>query len=206
MTAAAAAVRAPRLMLIVEAADVAERRGVIAAALGAGVDAVQLRDRRASGGALVAAARDLRGLTYDHSAALLVNDRIDVALAVGADGVHLPAASFPIAVARRLLGPGAWIGRSTHSPSEAETTAADGADYVVLGPIFATPSKTAFGTPLGIAALGAAHPSCPLVAIGGITVADAPALRATGAHGVAVIRAILDADDPAAAARALRGL
>jgi thiamine-phosphate pyrophosphorylase len=153
MTAAAAAVRAPRLMLIVEAADVAERRGVIAAALGAGVDAVQLRDRRASGGALVAAARDLRRLTHDHSAALLVNDRIDVALAASADGVHLPADSFPIAVARRLLGPGAWIGRSTHSPARRRPTAADGADYVVLGPIFATPSKTAFGTPLGIAAL-----------------------------------------------------
>ena len=196
--------RAPRLMLIVEVADVTTRREVLAAAVGAGVDAVQLRDRRVDGGALLAAARTLRDLTRRHGARLLVNDRVDVALAAGADGVHLPAASFPIATARRLLGAEAWIGRSTHSVTEAEAAASDKADYVVLGPIFATPSKAAFGPPLGVAALTGARAGCPVIAIGGVTPDTVPTLRAAGAYGVAVIRAVLDADEPAAAARSLR--
>lgn len=196
--------RAPRLMLIVDVADATERAAVVAAALAGGVDAVQLRDKRADGGALLAAARTLRDATRRCGAALLVNDRIDVALAADADGVHLPAASFPIAVARRLLGLAAWIGRSTHAPDEAARAAADGADYVVLGPVYATPSKAAYGAPLGIAALGAARVPCPVVAIGGIGPETVAPLRAAGAHGVAVIRSVLDAPDPAAAARALR--
>lgn len=205
MTAGAAAVRAPRVLLIVDANDVTTRRAAIDAALAAGIDAIQLRDKRAAGGALLAAARPLRTLTRAHDARLIVNDRIDVALAVDADGVHLPAASFPVVAARRLLGPAAWIGRSTHAPDEAVRAATDGADYVVLGPIFATPSKAAFGDPLGLDALAtaAARSARPLIAIGGITLAAAPDLRAAGAHGVAVIRAVLDAKDPGAVARAL---
>jgi thiamine-phosphate pyrophosphorylase len=196
--------RAPRLMLIVAVADVTSRSAVVDAALAGGVDTVQLRDKRADGGALFAAARVLRDVTRRHGAALLVNDRIDVARAADADGAHLPAASFPIAVARRLLGPAAWIGRSTHAPAEAVAAAADGADYVVLGPIYQTPSKAAYGAPLGIGALGAARVPRPVVAIGGIGPETVAALRAAGAHGVAVIRSVLDAPDPAAAARALR--
>lgn len=190
-------------MLIVEVADLERRRGAIESALAAGVDAVQLRDRRAAGGALFAAASGLRELTRTAGALLLVNDRIDVALAGNADGVHLPGASFPIPVARRLLGPERWIGRSTHSPAEATAAAEAGADYVVLGPIFATPSKAGLGTPLGIAAIAATRPSVPLIAIGGITADDVPALRRAGAHGIAVIRAVLDAADPRLATRAL---
>lgn len=196
--------RAPRLMLIVDVADVTARAGAIDAALIGGVDAVQLRDKRADGGALLTAAHTLRTATRRHGAALLVNDRIDVVLAADADGVHLPAASFPIATARRLLGPTAWIGRSTHAPAEAATAAADDADYVVLGPIYATPSKQAYGAPLGIAALTATRVPCPVVAIGGITPETAGTLRAAGAYGVAVIRAVLDALDPGASARAFR--
>lgn len=205
MTAGAVAVRAPRVLLIVDVNDVTTRGAAIDAALAAGIDAIQLRDKRAAGGALLAAARALRTLTRAHDARLLVNDRIDVALAVDADGVHLPAASFPVVAARRLLGPDAWIGRSTHAPEEAVRAAAEGADYVVLGPIFATPSKAAFGAPLGLDALAAAavRGACPLLAIGGVTLATAPELRAAGAHGVAVIRAVLDATDPATIARAL---
>jgi thiamine-phosphate pyrophosphorylase len=133
-----------------------------------------------------------------------VNDRVDVALASGADGVHLPAASLPSAVARRLLGPVAWIGRSTHAADEAEEALDEGADYVVLGPICPTPSKEAFGPPLGIAALTALRRSSRVLAIGGIDATNAAATRAAGAHGVAVIRAVLDAPDPAAVVRALR--
>ena len=161
MNPSAAAVRAPRLMLIVTAADVAARRSAIAGALAAGVDTVQLRDRRAGGGALLAAALDLRVLTRARDASLLVNDRVDVARAAEADGVHLPAASFPIGVARRLLGPERWIGRSTHAAAEAEQAMADGADYVVLGPIFPTPSKEAYGAALGGAVITAVRGRAP---------------------------------------------
>ena len=198
--------RAPRLLLIVDVADVTNRRPAIEAALRGGVDAVQLRDRRAAGGALLATARALRALTYNHEAALLVNDRIDVALAADADGVHLPAASWPIATARTLLGPRPWIGRSSHGAAEAAAAAVEGADYVVLGPIFATPSKEPYGAPLGTDALAATRAAAPLVAIGGVTAEHVPALRAAGAYGVAAIRAILDAPDPGAAARAFRAV
>ena len=206
MTAGAATVRAPRVMLIVDVEEAAARRGAVTAALAAGVDAVQLRDRRAGGGALFAAACELRTLTHAHGAALLVNDRIDVALAVAADGIHLPAASFPIAVARRLLGASAWIGRSTHAAGEAARAAGEGADYVILGPVFPTPSKASYGPPLGVAAIAeaATRTERPVIAIGGIDAATAAAVRGAGARGVAVVRAILDAPDPAAVARALR--
>jgi thiamine-phosphate pyrophosphorylase len=195
--------RAPRLMLVVATADVEERGAVIEAAIAAGVDAVQLRDRRAGGAALLRAAETLRPATRRHGAVLLVNDRIDVATAAGADGVHLPAASFPIPVARRLLGPDAWIGRSTHAPAEAEAAAAEGADYVVLGPIFATPSKAAYGEPLGVAALRATRASCPVIAIGGLTQENAAQACSAGASGLAVIRAILESPAPAVAARTI---
>lgn len=195
--------RAPRCMLILAAADLERRRGAIQAALAEGFDAVQLRDRRAPGGALFAAATELREITRVAGALLLVNDRIDVALAANADGAHLPGASFPIPAARRLLGPERLIGRSTHSPEEAAAAADAGADYVVLGPVFPTPSKAGLGTPLGVATIGAATLAVPLIAIGGITAETVPALRRAGANGIAVIRAVLDAPDPRAAARAL---
>jgi thiamine-phosphate pyrophosphorylase len=206
MSTGAAAARAPRLMLIVEAADVSARRAAIAAALAAGLDAIQLRDTRAGGGTLLAAARELRTLARAHGAMLLVNDRIDVGLAADADGVHLPAASFPIATARALLGPTKLIGRSTHAADEAVSASADGADYVVLGPVFATPSKEPYGPPLGVDALSeaAARAACPVIAIGGITTENAATVCAAGARGLAVIRAILDAPDPTATTRVLR--
>ncbi|MCC6766784.1 MAG: thiamine phosphate synthase [Deltaproteobacteria bacterium] len=205
MTAGAATPRAPRVMLVVTVDDAMARRETIAAALAAGADALQLRDRRAGGGALLVAARALRALTRAHGAALVVNDRADVALAAAADGIHLPAAAFPIAAARRLLGPEPWVGRSTHTPEEAARAAADGADYVVLGPVFATPSKEAYGPPLGLEALatGVGRAACPVIAIGGITSSNAADVRRAGAHGLAVIRAVLDAPDPAAETRAL---
>jgi thiamine-phosphate pyrophosphorylase len=195
--------RAPRLLLVVATADVEERGAVIEAAVAAGVDAVQLRDRHATGATLLRAAETLRATTRRHDAVLLINDRIDVAIAAGADGVHLPAASFPIAVARRLLGGDAWIGRSTHAPAEAEAAAAEGADYVVLGPIFATPSKAAYGDPLGVAAITATRAACPVVAIGGLTPDNAAQACSAGASGIAVIRAILDSSAPAVAARTI---
>lgn len=189
-------------MLVVSAGDVRARAVAIDAALDAGVDAIQLRDRDAAGAALLVAAAALRATTRRHGARLLVNDRIDVALAVDADGVHLPAASFTIADARRLVGVSYLIGRSTHAAAEAVEAARAGADYVMLGPIFATPSKARYGAPLGIETL-ATTATIPVVAIGGITPERAALVRGAGACGVAVVRAILDAADPGAAAAAL---
>jgi len=202
------AVAAPRCMLIVSVAEATTRTAAITAALAAGVDTLQLRDRGAAGGELLAAATALGALTRRHGARLLVNDRLDVARAAEADGAHLPAASFAVADARRLLGAHALIGRSTHAPDEAIAAGRGGAayvDYVVLGPVFATPSKAAYGAPLGLAAIAAATAASatPIVAIGGITPARAAEARAAGAAGVAVVRALLDAPDPGAAAAAL---
>lgn len=178
---------------------------VLEACLAAGVRAVQLREKDLPARDLYHLALELRGLTRRHGARLLINDRLDVALAVEADGVHLPGHGLPVAEARRLLGPDRLLGVSTHAPAEAAKAAAEGADFVVLGPIFHTPSKRPFDRPLGPEALRAARAqlSIPLLAIGGITAANAAEVLAAGADGVAVISALLAAEDPGAAARAL---
>jgi thiamine-phosphate pyrophosphorylase len=180
--------------------DVAEQ------ALRGGVDAVQLREKDLSSAALFDLAQRLRDLCRRYGARLLINDRVDVALAVGADGVHLPADSFAPADARRLLGPHALIGASTHSLKEAQAAAAAGADFIVFGPVFDTPSKRAYGAPLGLEALAEVTraTALPVFAIGGVTSGRVAAIRQGGAHGAAVISAILHADDPRAAAAALR--
>jgi thiamine-phosphate pyrophosphorylase len=190
-------------MLVVTVDDVRQRRDALTAALSGGFDAIQLRDRRAAGGALLDAARELRVLTREHRAALIVNDRIDVARAASADGVQLPAASFSVAAARALLGPETWIGCSTHAPAEAVAAARAGADYVILGPIYATPSKAQYGEPLGLGAITATRIDVPLIAIGGVTRARAAELRTAGAAGFAVVREVFEASDAGAAARAL---
>lgn len=179
---------------------------VVAAALRGGIGAVQLRERDLPARQLLGLAADLRALTRTHGAALLINDRIDVALACGADGVHLPASSFAVGDARALLGPARLIGVSTHSVDEVARAAAAGADFAVLGPIFATPSKQRYGAPLGLAALRTARgqKAMPLFGIGGIEPHNADEVRGTGATGVAVIRAVLSNDDPEAAVRRLR--
>jgi thiamine-phosphate pyrophosphorylase len=221
-------------MLVVACADVAMRANAIRAALAAGVDTVQLREPGGTGRAVYDAAVALRDWTRATGARLLVNDRLDVACATDADGVHLPAASWSITDARRLLaarrgqraaaardphdeapasavarptagalGRILWIGRSTHAPAAAAGAGRDGADYVVFGPIYDTPSKRAYGAPLGPSALRRCPARLPVVAIGGVTVARVPELLAAGAAGVAVVREILGAADPEAAARAL---
>ena len=180
---------------------------VVTAALHGGVGAVQLRERGLTTRELLALATDLRDATRAAGAALLINDRVDVALACDADGVHLPGHSFTVGEARALLGPRRLIGVSTHHPYEVAAAAAAGADFAVLGPIFATPSKAACGAPLGVDALTRARAATPLpfFAIGGLDADNAATARAHGATGVAVIRAVLAADDPAAAAATLNG-
>ena len=170
---------------------------VVEAALDAGCPAVQLREKDLPGRPLLALAERLRAATSRTGALLLVNDRIDVAIAAGADGVHLGGGSVPAAVARRLLGPDALIGVSTHAPGEAPADA----DLAFFGPVWTTPGKTAVG-PGRLAEAVAASP-IPVLAIGGVTAARVPAVRAAGAAGAAVIRAILAAADPAHATREL---
>jgi thiamine-phosphate pyrophosphorylase len=200
--------RFPRLYLVTDRTRTAGRPllDVVAAALQGGVDAVQLREKDLTTRALFELGTQLRELCNRHRARLLVNDRIDVALAVHADGVHLPANSFNPGDARHLLGSDALIGVSTHALAEARAADEAGVDFIVYGPIFDTPSKRAFGAPLGLNALAEVTRavSTPVLAIGGITAGQVPAVRARGAQGTAVVAAILEASDPRGAACVLR--
>jgi thiamine-phosphate pyrophosphorylase len=194
-----------RLYLVTDRQQTADRSllDVVRAALEGGVRAVQLREKDLEGRALYQLAAQLRELTARYQARLLINDRLDVALAVEADGVHLGQTSFPVAVARQLLGPDKLIGVSTHNPEE--IAAAAEADFLVFGPVYATPSKAKYGEPQGLIRLrqAVAQSPIPLLAIGGITVERAAAVLSAGAHGIAVISALSAAPDPARAASAL---
>lgn len=137
--------------------------------------------------------------TLKHAGGVLfVNDRADVAYIVEADGLHLPAQGLPLAAARRLVG-ARWIGRSAHSPEDARTAADEGADYVFLGPIWATSSHPE-RIPLGPDAISTAQPA-RVIALGGITTERVPACRDAGAYGVAVVSAAWDAEEPGSAVR-----
>src|SRR2546422_2704351 len=126
---------------------------VVSAALRAGVRAIQLREKDLPTRPLLALARELTDLARSYGARVLVNDRADVCLAAGSDGTHLPATGLRPAAARRLLGPDRLIGASAHSADEAARAETDGADFIVLGPIFTMPSKRAFGPPIGLGEL-----------------------------------------------------
>ncbi|MFN7229332.1 MAG: thiamine phosphate synthase [Synechococcaceae cyanobacterium] len=184
-------------------AEVEGLESVVAAALAAGLRLVQYRAKTLSDGQRLEQARRLRHLCADHGALFLVNDRIDLALAVDADGVHLGQDDLPPAVARRLLGPDRLIGRSTHGPAQLEQAVADGCDYVGVGPVHATPTKP--GRPaVGLDCVRAATASpIPWFAIGGVDLGNLAAVRQAGAQRVAVVRALTDASDPAAATAAL---
>lgn len=176
---------------------------VVHAALDGGVRAVQLREKDLEGRELYQLASTLRELTSRYQARLFINDRIDVALATDADGVHLGQASFPVTVTRQLLGPSKLIGVSTHSQEEIE--AAAGADFLLFGPVYFTPSKAAYGAPQGLKRLRQAvtHSPVPVLAIGGIKTTQTPEILATGAYGIGAITAISAAPDPTQAVREL---
>ena len=183
---------------------------VVAEAVLGGVDWVQLRERDLAGRALcelaarvVAAARDA-AQRRGGPVRVLINRRIDVALAVGADGVHLGFDALPVASARSLLGAERLIGVSAHTPDEVRGAAANGANYAHLAPIFAPLSKPQQRAPLGSVAIARCAAALPLLAQGGIEAANAAELIRAGAAGVAVTGALLGAVDPRAAAQALR--
>jgi thiamine-phosphate pyrophosphorylase len=201
--------RCPRVYLITDrtvAPDLPARVEAALAGLPPGVAAIQLREKGLGGGALLELARALLPAVRRAGQLLLVNDRLDVALAAGAHGVHLPSAGVPPGEARRLLGPGAWIGVSCHGAEDVRRARAGGADFATFGPLYDTPSKRAYGAPVGLARLGeAAALGLPLVGLGGVDASRAPAVRAAGASGVAAIRAWLGAADPGRAVRELLG-
>jgi len=166
--------------------------------------AVHLREKDLGGKALLELALALRRVCDETGQLLLVNDRLDVALAARADGVQLPSAGVPVADARAFLGPAAIIGCSCHSRAEVERALAGGATFATFSPIFDTPSKREYGPPVGVPALQeAVSVGLPLVALGGIGAPQLAEVRAAGAAGVAAIRAWLEGDDPSAAVRAL---
>ncbi|WP_394713831.1 thiamine phosphate synthase [uncultured Desulfuromonas sp.] len=179
---------------------------VIEAALHGGVQAVQLREKDLSSRELYTLGCALRELTRRYQARLLINDRIDIALAVDADGVHLTEQSLEVGVARQLLGPDKLIGVSTHHVDRAVAVEQQGADFITFSPIYATPSKAAYGAPQGLDKLRnlCRQVSLPVIALGGINAQRRQAVLAAGATGCAVISAILAANDPCQAAKALR--
>jgi thiamine-phosphate pyrophosphorylase len=178
---------------------------VIAAAVAGGCTVVQLREKEASTREFLTLARAVKSVLASGSAPLIINDRIDVALACGADGVHLGQDDMPCAEARRFLGDRMIVGVSVSTVDEARRAEAEGADYLGVGPIFATPTKADTPTPTGLAGLAAVRraTTLPLVAIGGVKATNATDVIAAGADGVAVVSAIMSAEDPGRAARDL---
>jgi thiamine-phosphate pyrophosphorylase len=172
-----------------------------------GASVVQLRAKRVSAAAALAAAADLRRVTRAHGVLFVVNDRVDLALLAGADGVHLGQDDLPVEEARRLA-PHLLIGLSTHSLDEVRAAAGVGPDYIGFGPVFPTGTKRHPRPVQGIETLGAAAraTTLPVIAIGGITLERAAAVRAAGAAGAAVIADLATAPDVEARARALAGV
>ena len=198
--------------------DPARSRGrdpaaLAAAAAAGGITLLQLRDKTSGTRDLVALARAVKAALAPHAVPLLVNDRVDVALAAGAAGVHVGLTDMDPLDARLLLGPDAILGITVHHAREAAAVPADLADYAGLGPVYATASKDPGDPPLGpeglatlIAGVYGHHPGLPVCGIAGITCDNAAAVIAAGAEGVAVISDIFMADDVAASARRLRAV
>jgi thiamine-phosphate diphosphorylase len=166
---------------------------------------IQLRDKRRDAGELLPAAREMAALCRAVGALFLVNDRVDLAVACDADGAHLGQTDLPLREARRLLGPDRLLGISVEDVAQVRIAEAEGADYLGVGPIFGTATKSDAGEAVGTEQLRRfqAVTNLPLVAIGGVTVERVSEAMAAGAHSVAVISAVSAASDPEAAARAL---
>jgi thiamine-phosphate pyrophosphorylase len=166
-------------------------------ALKGGVLAVQLREKDLPMRELLALAQELRKITKEFGARLFINDRVDVAVAVDANGVHLGGQSMPLAAVRSIVGRNMLIGVSTHSIEEAREAEKGGADFITFGPIFSTPSKVKFGAPVGIEALRTVKKNVriPVFGLGGIKSKNIAQVMQAGADGIAMISAILAGDD-----------
>jgi len=188
--------------------DELETAKIVEAALDGGATIIQLRKKSMAMVEQYRLAMALRTLTWAHEALLIINDHADLAIAADADGVHLGQDDLPPDAVRALPGfEGRLIGRSTHSLGQAQLAVNEGADYIAVGPVYPTPTKegrAAVGTALVSRVAGIVDR--PLVAVGGIDHDNAAAVVEAGAHGIAVVRAVYDAVDPAEAARRLHEL
>jgi len=185
----------------------ADPEGLLRAALDGGADIIQLREKTRPRREIERAGATFRRIADTYSALFIVNDDPELAHACDADGVHVGQDDLPVAEARAALGPDAIIGLSTHTPGQVDAGARSGADYISVGPIWETPTKEgrpATGLDLISHAAESAGPTTPFFAIGGIDTTNADDVLAAGARRLCVVRAIHDADDPAAAASALR--
>ncbi|GJL62696.1 MAG: putative thiamine-phosphate synthase [Nitrospirales bacterium] len=195
----------PRLYVVTNRHQTRERslQTVLQETLNAGTAFVQLREKDIPTRHLLALAQDLLPKVRQHHAFLLINDRGDIAKHIGADGVHLRSNSLPIPQMRQFLGPQALIGKSTHSLQDVLIAEVEGADFLVLGPIYDTPSKKTYGPPLGLGVLEQAcqQSTLPIYAIGGITPERVREVQQAGAYGVAVISAILESTSIPSATR-----
>jgi thiamine-phosphate pyrophosphorylase len=176
----------------------------VESALKGGITLVQYRDKNTEDEVRFQRAQQLRELCHQYQALFLVNDRVDLALAVGADGVHLGQTDLPIAVARRLLGPQAIIGRSTTNPDEMSRALSEGADYIGVGPVYSTPTKPGKAAAgLDYVRYAAAQAPVPWFAIGGIDGDNLGEVLQAGAQQVAIVRAVMEAENPTQAAQAI---
>ena len=195
------------LYVIVDRSAIAGRDpvAVAEAAIRGGADVIQWRDKQAPDLEFLAVARALRELTRRRPTVFVVNDRAAVAMLVQADGLHLGHEDLPVQEARSLVGPKILIGRSTHSLQEAQEAQAAGADYIGVGPVFATPTKPDYPV-VGLELIRQVKPviRIPWVAIGGIDLQSLPLVLSAGATRVAVVRAVAGASDVEGAARAFK--
>ena len=189
----------PKLFCLVSSSD---DLALLPALAEAGVDGFQVRDKTATTRELVELTRVVRASVETYGATVVVNDRLDVALAAGAAGVHLGADDLPVREARRIA-PGLLVGATCRSRDQVAAAADAGADYAGFGPLFATQSKTGLPDPFGLGVLADAHGVLPLIGIGGIDAERAGGARAAGAHGVAVIGGLWRQPDPVLAAKEL---
>lgn len=193
-----------RLIVVTDAALASPHSidDVVRAALDGGAPAIQLRDKTADAATLLEQARALLPLVRRYGALLFINDRLDVALAAGADGVHLGADDLPVAAAR-AAAPQLLIGYSTDDPDRAHAAERDGASYIGCGAVFGTSTKDVGDEAIGVARLKAVADAVtiPVVAIGGITLENVRAIAQTGAAGVAAVSALMGAENPAVVAR-----
>jgi thiamine-phosphate pyrophosphorylase len=194
-----------RLYLVTDQASLRGRTlaDVLLAALQGGVSCVQLREKALATRDFVALARAVKDLLAPFAVPLVINDRLDVALACGAHGVHLGQSDMPVALARQLLPPEVFIGLSVESLGDVSRAAGQPVDYLGISPVYATPTKTDTAAPWGLAGVSQvrAMTGLPLVAIGGIHQGNAAQVLQAGADGLAVVSAICSAPDPGLAAQ-----
>ncbi|MEI6207019.1 MAG: thiamine phosphate synthase [Desulfuromonadales bacterium] len=178
---------------------------VVRPALEGGVRLVQLREKDLTSAELYRLALELRGITSNFGSRLIINDRLDIALATGADGVQVGVNSMPVTEVRRLLGPHMLIGYSAHEIGEARRAQGDGADFVTFGPVYFTPSKSACGQPCGVCKVAevSSDLDIPVFALGGINPENVLELLDAGVRGIALISSIIAASDPLTATASL---